>query len=62
MWQKCPICNGVGNNNSLVGDVFTNKCRVCDGKGIISELKGLPPSNTYKTSTVSTSTNFRANC
>lgn len=62
MWQKCPICNGAGNNNSLVGDVFTNKCRVCDGKGIISELTGLPPSNTYKTSTASTSTNFRANC
>jgi len=51
MWQKCPICNGTGNNNSLVGEIFSNICKTCDGKGIISELTGLPPkdNNDFKT-------------
>jgi DnaJ-class molecular chaperone len=62
MWQKCPICNGTGCNNSLDGGIFTNKCRTCDGKGIISEVTGLPPNNYYKTNTANTSTDFRDNC
>lgn len=36
MWQKCPICLGVGNTGF-------NKCSTCNGTKIISELSGLPP-------------------
>lgn len=46
MWQKCPICNGTGNHNTLVGDIMSTICKVCNGKGIISEITGLPP-NTF---------------
>jgi DnaJ-class molecular chaperone len=44
MWQRCSICSGTGNNNSLTGEIFSNICKTCNGKGIISELTGLPPS------------------
>lgn len=45
MFQKCPVCNGVGK----ISDIYTTTaiakpCRVCNGAGIISELTGLPPS------------------
>ncbi len=43
MWQKCPICNGTGNRPVLEGDILSNKCKVCEGKGIISTITGLPP-------------------
>ncbi len=36
-WQKCPICEGTG----MV--TFYNRCSVCNGKKIISEVDGLPP-------------------
>lgn len=66
MWQKCPICNGTGNNNTLVGEIFSNVCTTCSGKGIISELTGLPPtglgSNDYKNTKIGNSGDFRDNC
>ena len=43
-WQKCPICNGTGNNPAFDGNIYLNTtCRTCKGKGIINELTGLPP-------------------
>lgn len=43
MWQKCPICNGTGNHNQPYANATSGICKVCGGKGIISELTGLPP-------------------
>lgn len=43
MWQKCPICNGSGNVLSGFGSLQTKICTVCNGKKIINELTGLPP-------------------
>lgn len=43
MWQKCPICNGTGNSSQHYAETVTSTCKVCEGKGIISELTGLPP-------------------
>ena len=40
MWQKCPICNGTGNDPR-----FNSTCSTCNGTKIISELTGLPPSH-----------------
>ncbi len=37
-WQLCPKCSG----NILFSD-FGSKCRICNGRGIISCLTGLPP-------------------
>lgn len=51
MWQKCPICNVVGQTevNYTGCSIMTSHetCRVCNGKGIISELTGLPPTYTF---------------
>ena len=58
MWQKCCICNGTG---LILKDYFENNCKTCDGKGIISELTGLPPNNIYKTPQKN-SGDFRDNC
>lgn len=46
MWQKCPICEGTGFYSLPLSATTTEKCSVCDGKKIISELTGLPPNNT----------------
>lgn len=44
MYQKCPICNGIGRLDPRPGSSATSKqCDVCQGKKIISELTGLPP-------------------
>ena len=40
MWQKCPICNGLG---VITKDYSETNCKTCVGKGIISQLTGLPP-------------------
>ena len=48
MWQKCPICNGVGRVTggfylrpddclSWITDHSTEMCRTCQGEGIIRE-------------------------
>jgi DnaJ-class molecular chaperone len=44
MWQKCPICNGTGDDPKYI----TKKCEVCTGKGIINQLTGLPPQQLQK--------------
>lgn len=44
MWQKCPICDGTGSNATVTAGNYTVTCKTCNGKGIISELTGLPPS------------------
>ena len=69
MWQKCCICNGTGENNSLVNGIFSNVCKTCNGKGIISEITGLPPNGVetfaspkYRNSDGSPITDFRDNC
>lgn len=37
-------------------------CKTCNGKGIISELTGLPPKHNYGYITGTTSTDYRDNC
>jgi hypothetical protein len=48
MWQKCPICYGAGSHpttfkhyNGVTPPEMV--CKICTGKGIISELTGKPP-------------------
>jgi hypothetical protein len=43
MWQKCPVCSGSGRVDNFTSSLATISCHVCNGKGIISELTGLPP-------------------
>ena len=46
MWQKCPICNGIGKSEERLGYYKVEPdCPICRGKGIISELTGLPPND-----------------
>lgn len=43
MYQKCPICNGTGNEPVIMsGDAFPT-CRTCKGAKIINEETGFPP-------------------
>ncbi len=62
MWQKCPICNGTGNHNTLIGDIVSTICNICNGKGIISELTGLPPKVVEYRPVSKNSGDFRDNC
>jgi DnaJ-class molecular chaperone len=70
MWQKCPICDGVGREVTLdYAHTLYKNCGTCKGKGIISELTGLPPkgvetfaSPKYRNSDGSPVTDFRDNC
>jgi len=48
-WQKCPICNGSGND-PWIGEIplsicsYTkHSCPTCKGTRIISQLTGMPP-------------------
>ena len=43
-FQKCPICNGTGDNPFVLElPRSTWPCPTCKGTRIISELTGLPP-------------------
>ena len=48
-WQKCPICDGSGND-PWIGEIplslssYTkHPCPTCKGTRIISQLTGMPP-------------------
>ena len=43
MYQRCPICEGLGRVERAPNSSVWAKCDVCDGKKIISSLTGLPP-------------------
>ena len=44
MFQKCPLCNGTGQDESwLVHNGSKPKCPTCNGKRIINTLTGNPP-------------------
>lgn len=60
MWQKCPICNGTGKQENFDTTSNFSHCKTCSGKGIISELTGLPPDYS-NISTVKDSGDFRDN-
>jgi DnaJ-class molecular chaperone len=50
MWEKCPICNGSGEEEKTFsrGNLVTQAtvvCTTCNGKKIISSRTGLPPSS-----------------
>jgi hypothetical protein len=43
-WQKCPICEGHGNNPFItVGSSSSYPCPTCKGTRIINEITGQPP-------------------
>ena len=43
-FQKCPICNGSGNDPFIVTGSFSSyPCPTCKGTRIIDEVTGLPP-------------------
>lgn len=44
-FQKCPICNGSGKDK--INEKLIVSCTVCNGKRIIHEETGLPPSGTF---------------
>lgn len=54
-WQKCPVCNGTGNNYG--GLQWSASCPNCKGHGIISEISGLPPAYEIRRGLASTGTN-----
>lgn len=41
IWIKCVNCNGRGKIDGTLQDLVI--CPTCKGKGIISEITGLPP-------------------
>lgn len=47
MWQKCPICNGTGEQEKLtpdaLGRLYNKICRTCDGTGMVNSRTGHPP-------------------
>ena len=66
MWQKCPICNGTGKvfDENASPSIYSPKksCNVCNSKGIISTLTGLPPTGIEVRPLAKDSGDFRDNC
>lgn len=70
MWQKCPICNGTGTvPTPSYSSSTTQICKICNSKGIISQLTGSPSSGIetfaspkYRNSDGKPTTDFRDNC
>ena len=57
-YQRCPICNGVGvvsggyfgragDCGSWTSGGTTELCQLCNGTGIIDEVTGRPPKDSY---------------
>ena len=43
-FQKCPICQGSGNDPFIaIGSSTNYACPTCNGARIIDEVTGLPP-------------------
>lgn len=57
MWQKCPICNGTGS--APITQSSNGTCTVCQGKKIISEVNGLPPTSVVASPNRHIGTDFR---
>jgi hypothetical protein len=54
-WELCPKCKGekkvwknFGNLTTMDDFMDTVDCDICDGKGIISSITGLPPCDDFK--------------
>lgn len=45
MYQKCPICNGMGNMPTVLASSTMSPCEVYKGYKIISQINGLPPTH-----------------
>ena len=60
MWQKCPVCNGLGTVPNFTLTANTT-CPTCNGARIISEVNGLPPAIPLNTSSTSSTGDFRDN-
>ena len=56
MFQKCPVCNGIGIDPAIYP---SKKCPTCQGTRIISTLNGLPPASSPATHSISNTTNYR---
>jgi len=48
-WQKCPVCNGIGEDVRQSEGGMQRGCPTCKGARIINELTGHPPSYEIKT-------------
>jgi DnaJ-class molecular chaperone len=42
-WQKCPVCNGTGEDAMQCEGGRQRYCKTCKGARIINEITGLPP-------------------
>lgn len=43
MWQICPMCKGSGQALTIINNIVSSVCSVCNGQKIINELTGRPP-------------------
>lgn len=55
-WQKCPKCDGSGNDGTSL--MASHGCSICNGCGVINEQTGEPLRNTNVT-TLNTAINVK---